>query len=166
MQRLRDLPEQQRAAIVMRELEGLGHEEIASALGLSGGGARQAIYRARQALRDGLGLLIPLPLLRVLIEHGADATAGAAAAGAGGAAAAMGGAGAGTALKVGVVTAVLAGSVGTGLAIKENRAHDPAAETAAAATLPGGGGGTPRRPSAAEPESDPRGGRLGGGRGP
>jgi RNA polymerase sigma factor (sigma-70 family) len=153
MQRLRDLPEQQRAAIVMRELEGLGHEEIASALGLSGGGARQAIYRARQALRDGLGLLIPLPLLRVLTEHGADATAGAAATGAGGAAAAMGGAGAGTALKVGVVTAVLAGSVGTGLAIKENRAHDPAAETAVAATLVGGGGGGQGAPSAVEPES-------------
>jgi RNA polymerase sigma factor (sigma-70 family) len=155
MQRLRDLPEQQRAAIVMRELEGLGHEEIASALGLSGGGARQAIYRARQALRDGLGLLIPLPLLRVLIEHGADATAGAAAAGAGGAAAAMGGAGAGTALKVGVVTAVLAGSVGTGLAIKENRAHDPAgAETAAAATL-AGGEGRGAASITAEPESTP-----------
>jgi RNA polymerase sigma factor (sigma-70 family) len=158
MRRLRDLPEQQRAAIVMRELEGLGHEEIASALGLSGGGARQAIYRARQALRDGLGLLIPLPLLRVLTEHGADATAGAAAAGAGGAAAAMGGAGAGTALKVGVVTAVLAGSVGTGLAINENRAHDPAveAETAAAATLAGGGGGEARgAPSATGPDSTP-----------
>ena len=41
--------------------------------GLSGGGARQAIYRARQALRDGLGLMIPLPLLRMLIDHGAEA---------------------------------------------------------------------------------------------
>ena len=161
MQRLRDLPEPQRAAIVMRELEGLGHEEIASALGLSGGGARQAIYRARQALRDGLGLLIPLPLLRILIEHGADATAGAAAAGAGGAAAAAGGAGAGTALKVGVVTAVLAGSVGTGLAIKENRAHDPAAETAAAATVAGRSGDAPGRPVRGRDRVDPGVRRLG-----
>src|SRR5882724_2673976 len=32
MRRLQALPEQQRAAIVMRELEGLGHEEIAAAL--------------------------------------------------------------------------------------------------------------------------------------
>ena len=141
MQRLRDLPEPQRAAIVMRELEGLSHDEIAAALGLSGGGARQTIYRARQALRDGLGLTIPLPLLRALIEHGAaaEATAGAAAAGAGGAAAALGGAsagaGAGTALKVGVVTVVLAGSVGTGLAIKENRGHDRNPDAAAAATV-------------------------------
>ena len=33
MERLRALPEPQRAAIVMRELEGLSHEEIAAALG-------------------------------------------------------------------------------------------------------------------------------------
>ena len=46
----------------MRELEGLGHDEIAAALGMSGGAARQAIYRARPALRDGIGLIIPLPV--------------------------------------------------------------------------------------------------------
>jgi RNA polymerase sigma factor (sigma-70 family) len=134
MQRLQSLPEPQRAAIVMRELEGLGHEEIAAALGLSGGGARQAIYRARQALREGAGMLLPLPLLRLLIDHGSDATA--AGAGAGGAAAAsgaMGGAGAGIALKAGVVTAVLAGSVGTGIALHD-RGHRDA--DAAAATTP------------------------------
>ena len=63
----------------MRELEGLSHEEIAAALGVSGGAARQAIYRARLALRDGFGLLVPLPLLRMLFDHGAEAAAGAAA---------------------------------------------------------------------------------------
>ncbi|HWT90385.1 MAG TPA: RNA polymerase sigma factor, partial [Solirubrobacterales bacterium] len=85
MERLRALPEPQRAALVMRELEGLSHEEIAAALGVSGGAARQAIYRARTTLRDGLGLLVPLPLLRVLAEHGGEAAAasGAIAAGAG-----------------------------------------------------------------------------------
>src|SRR4051812_22574039 len=87
MERLRALPEPQRAGIVMRELEGLSHEEIAAALGVSGGAARQAIYRARLSLRDGLGLLIPLPLLRALFDHGAEAAAGA---GAGGAVAAAG----------------------------------------------------------------------------
>ena len=69
-ERLRALPEPQRAAIVMRELEGLSHEEIAAALGVSGGAARQAIYRARTTLRDGFGLLLPLPLLRLLFDHG------------------------------------------------------------------------------------------------
>ena len=71
--RLRALPEPQRAAIVMRELAGLSHEEIAAALGVSGGAARQAIYRARAALRTGLGLLVPLPLARLLLEHGGEA---------------------------------------------------------------------------------------------
>ncbi len=148
LRRLRALPEPQRAAIVMRELEGLSHDEIAAALGLSGGAARQAIYRARQSLRDGFGLLVPMPLLRMLIEHGSDAGAGAAAVGAGGAAA-VGGAGAGTALKVGVVTAVLAGSVGTGLAIKDDRTHEHRAETAAAATVPAVDAGGSGAPSAA-----------------
>src|SRR4051794_30909735 len=73
MSRLQELPEPQRAALVMRELEGLSHEEIAAALGVSGGAARQAIFRARAALRDGLGLLLPMPVLRALAEHGGDA---------------------------------------------------------------------------------------------
>jgi RNA polymerase sigma factor (sigma-70 family) len=130
VERLRSLPEPQRAAIVMRELEGLGHGEIAAALGMSGGAARQAIFRARQALRDGVGLMIPMPALRMLFDHAADAGA---AAGAGGAVAALGGAGAGTALKVGVLTAVLVGSVGTGLAIKDDHPADRSSEPAAAA---------------------------------
>jgi RNA polymerase sigma factor (sigma-70 family) len=127
MERLRALPEPQRAAIVMRELEGLGHEEIAAALGVSGGAARQAIYRARQSLRDGLGLLVPLPLLRLLFEHGAEAAAGA------GAGATLGGMGAAGALKVGLATAVFAGSVGAGVAIQHDRGGrgpEPAEATA------------------------------------
>jgi RNA polymerase sigma factor (sigma-70 family) len=137
MKRLRALPESQRAAIVMRELEGLSHEEIAAALGLSGGAARQAIHRARTALRDGAAILLPLPLMRFLIDHGTDVAAAGAGAGtatvAGGA---VSGAGAGTLLKAGVMTAVLAGSVGTGVALRENRNHD-AVNAAAAATVPG-----------------------------
>jgi RNA polymerase sigma factor (sigma-70 family) len=150
MGRLRALPEPQRAAIVMRELEGLSHEEIAAALGVSGGAARQAIYRARVALRNGLGLLVPMPLLRLLFDHGAEAaeagTGGAVAAAAaatsagGGAGAALGGLGAGGALKVGVATALVAGSVGAGVAMQEDRdAGSPG--PAAAALLPGGGSG-------------------------
>lgn len=155
MERLRALPEPQRAAIVMRELEGLSHEEIAAALGVSGGAARQAIYRARLALRDGLGLLVPLPLLRVLFDHGAEAAAGAGAGGAvaaagaasaagGGAGASLGGVGAAGALKVGLATAVLAGSVGAGVAIQHDRGGRGPDPAEAAVTLsPAGDAGGP-----------------------
>ena len=132
--RLRALPDAQRAAIVMRELEGLGHDEIAAALGISGGAARQAIHRARTALRDGIGMLIPSPMLRSLVDHGTEAGA---ATGAGGAVAAAGGsAGAGAVMKVGVVTAVLAGSVGTGMALKEDTGREGQLEVARAASAP------------------------------
>ncbi len=114
MERLRALPEPQRAAIVMRELEGLSHEEIAAALGLTGGGARQTIYRARRSLRDGFGLLIPIPLLHLLLAGGGGAaTAGAAAGGAGAAARPrQAGRAPGVGLKAGIASVVVAGSVG------------------------------------------------------
>jgi RNA polymerase sigma factor (sigma-70 family) len=46
------LPERQRAALVMRELSGLSHEEIAVALECSAGAAKQTIFEARQALAE------------------------------------------------------------------------------------------------------------------
>lgn len=120
MARLRALPEPQRAAIVMRELEGLSHEEIAANLGLSGGAARQTIYRARAALRTGFGALLPLPLLRALFDHGAEAAAGGAAA-AGGTGVALGALGGGTAVKAGLATVLVAGSIGAGVAYEQNQ---------------------------------------------
>jgi RNA polymerase sigma factor (sigma-70 family) len=47
---LRDLPERQRGALVMRELAGLNYSEIAEALETSSAGAKQAVYDARRAL--------------------------------------------------------------------------------------------------------------------
>jgi RNA polymerase sigma factor (sigma-70 family) len=179
IKRLQALPEAQRAAIVMRELEGLGHDEIASALGLTGGGARQAIYRARRTLRDGAGLLLPLPLLRLLIDHCADAAG--AAAGTGGAIAAAGASagGVGGAAKLGVVAVVLVGSVGAGVAVQdrggdgEARAVESATRGAAAVApalgppvaaattvADGGGSGSDKREQGSESEhraSDDRG---------
>jgi len=47
---LRSLPERQRGALVMRELNGLSYEEIAGALGLTESNARRAVFDARSAL--------------------------------------------------------------------------------------------------------------------
>jgi RNA polymerase sigma factor (sigma-70 family) len=49
---LQELPERQRGALVMRELSGLSHAEIAIALGTSVGAAKQSIFEARQALLE------------------------------------------------------------------------------------------------------------------
>jgi RNA polymerase sigma factor (sigma-70 family) len=49
---LRDLPERQRAALVLRELCGLGHEEIAAVLDSSARGVKQTIFEARVALHE------------------------------------------------------------------------------------------------------------------
>jgi len=126
IQRLQALPEPQRAAIVMRELEGLGHEEIATALGLSGGAARQAIYRARRALRDGFGMLLPVPLLKALLgatSASAPVEVATGVAGAGGA---------GVALKAATATVLIAGAVGAGVTIDRGHPHDSPTDASAA----------------------------------
>ncbi len=77
--RLGELPEGQRAALVQRELEGRGHDEIAGSLGISPGAVRQLIFRARNSLRTGVGALVPLQLLRLLTATGGGESIGAAA---------------------------------------------------------------------------------------
>ncbi len=47
---LQTLPERQRGALVMRELNGLSYEEIGGALGLTNEAARRAVFDARSAL--------------------------------------------------------------------------------------------------------------------
>jgi len=152
--RLQALPEQQRAAIVMRELEGLGHEEIAAALGLSGGAARQAIYRARRALRDGLGLLLPLPLVKALLAAGtAEAATGAAA----------GAAGAGVAVKATAATVLVAGTIGTGVALNSERVADASKTPSPAPVTTVDDSSSGSSPSAPFVESDDSSGRGSGG---
>jgi RNA polymerase sigma factor (sigma-70 family) len=162
--RLRALPDSQRAAIVMRELEGLSHEEIAAALGMTGGAARQAIHRARRKLRDAAGFVVPIPLLHLLLAPGGAAAAGAAGAGAAaaGGAAVSGGAGGGAAVKAGIATVLVAGSVGTGVALRESDPGDGAARAAEeAAGLADNADG--RGPAVADREFEPAGGGSGSG---
>ncbi|MGI8862940.1 MAG: RNA polymerase sigma factor [Solirubrobacteraceae bacterium] len=49
---MRELPERQRAALLMRELNGLSHEEISLALETSVGNAKQTIFEARHSLLE------------------------------------------------------------------------------------------------------------------
>lgn len=49
---LQTLSERQRAALVMRELSGLSIEEIAGALGISEGAAKQTLFEARSSLHE------------------------------------------------------------------------------------------------------------------
>jgi RNA polymerase sigma factor (sigma-70 family) len=124
IRQLQTLPESQRAAIVMRELEGLNHEEIAAALGISGGAARQAIHRARTALRDGLGALLPAQALKALLSGSSSSPVEAAAGAAG-----VGGAG--VALKAATATVLVAGAVGAGVAIDHGYRHESPASAEA-----------------------------------
>ena len=57
------LPERQRSAILLRELEGRSYDEIAAALGVTDGAVRQLLNRARNALRGAAAAVIPMPLL-------------------------------------------------------------------------------------------------------
>ena len=69
-ERLRDtvaavkrLPDRQRDAIVLRELEGRSYEEIAAALGTGDGAVRQLLNRARAGMRSAATALTPWPLV-------------------------------------------------------------------------------------------------------
>ena len=52
---LRTLPEQQRAALLLREQEEMSYREIASVLNVSEGKVKIDVFRARTALRERLG---------------------------------------------------------------------------------------------------------------
>jgi RNA polymerase sigma-70 factor (ECF subfamily) len=52
------LPEELRAAIVLREIEGLSYEEIAEAMNCPIGTVRSRIFRAREAVAEKLRPLL------------------------------------------------------------------------------------------------------------
>ena len=61
---MRRLPDAQRQALTLRELEGCSYAEISARLGHTGSGVRQLIFRARTTLRKGASALLPFGLLR------------------------------------------------------------------------------------------------------
>lgn len=142
------LPDTQREALVRSALDGHTHEQIASALGSSPGAVRQLIYRARVTLRTSAGLLIPLPLVRMLTEHGGAGGEAAATGIAFGGAAAGAAGGASVATKVGAVAVAGLIAAGAGVAIdrsdRDGNRND--AQTVAERSSDPGGPG-PARPT-------------------
>jgi RNA polymerase sigma factor (sigma-70 family) len=60
------LPERQRDAMLLREIDGLSYEEIAEAMGVGDGAVRQLLHRARATLRAGMTAVTPVGLLERL----------------------------------------------------------------------------------------------------
>ncbi|MDQ3937009.1 MAG: sigma-70 family RNA polymerase sigma factor, partial [Actinomycetota bacterium] len=69
---VQELPERQRDAMVLRELEGRSYEEIAAALGVTDGAVRQLLNRARTTLRAGVTALTPGPLAGWIAGRGSS----------------------------------------------------------------------------------------------
>jgi RNA polymerase sigma factor (sigma-70 family) len=129
---VKSLPERQRSALVLRELEGRSYRQIATELDATPQVVRQLIHRARTRLRDTCGALLPMPALRWLAltapgggDRVADLAAGA-------------GAGAGLA-KAGLALLATGALVAGGVTGAERPGVDGAAGPAQAATAPGPG---------------------------
>ena len=116
------LPEGQRQALVHSALDGRTHDQIAAVLDTSPASVRGLIHRARLSVRHGVGAVLPLPVVRMLIEVAGspgtgEAAGGAVAAGVAGGATAIGGG----ATKAVAVIAAVAVAAGTGVAIEQSR---------------------------------------------
>jgi RNA polymerase sigma-70 factor, ECF subfamily len=60
---LADLPEEFRTTLILKEMDGMSYEEIASTLGIPLGTVRSRIHRARMDLRDKLSVLLRSDIL-------------------------------------------------------------------------------------------------------
>jgi RNA polymerase sigma factor (sigma-70 family) len=139
VQSIRDLPERQRSALVLREFEGRSYEEIARELEATPPIVRQLLHRARSRVRDSVGLLIPLPVIRALLAHapqggpGPDRLAEVA----------TGAAATGGVAKVGasmLAAATIAAGAGVAVQSKTDRAHRQSNEARAAQPKSSGSG--------------------------
>ena len=119
------LPFNQRAALLMRELEGRSYAEIADTLGVSVSAVETLIFRGRRSLRLRASALralaaVPLPSSLTRLFEGSGVVAG-------------GGALAGSGLLVKATVALLAGAVATGIASDRTRPAAAAGEAASPA---------------------------------
>jgi RNA polymerase sigma factor (sigma-70 family) len=130
------LPFNQRAALVMRELEGRSYAEIAETIGVSVPAVETLIFRARKSLRLRVSALralavVPLPSSLAQLFEGGGVVAG-------------GGALAGTGFLVKAAVALVAGAVVTGIGGdhtgRATAAPEPAAPLAAAPPWADGSG--------------------------
>jgi RNA polymerase sigma factor (sigma-70 family) len=110
------LPFNQRAALIMRELEGRPYSEIADTLGVSVAAVETLIFRARRSLRVRTAALrsilaVPLPSSLTQLVGG------------GGSAAAAGGIGAGFLIKTAI--ALVVGGLATGVGVERATQAEP-----------------------------------------
>ena len=168
------LPERQRDAILLRELEGRSYAEIALALGVTDGAVRQLLNRARNSLRAAAAALTPMPLLtRLAAGDSAEPVAVRVAEMVG-----VGAAGSGALMAKVCATALVTGAVVGGVAVAPEGERDErrgasvgAAEAQAAEAsstdADGGGARQPRRDAGerADGEGDSSGTREDGGDG-
>jgi RNA polymerase sigma factor (sigma-70 family) len=114
------LPERQRDAILLRELEGRSYEEIALALGVTGGAVRQLLNRARNSLRSAAAAVTPMPLLtRLASGDSAEPVAARVAEMVG-----VGAAGSGALMAKACATALVTGAVVGGIAVTPDSGRD------------------------------------------
>ncbi len=119
------LPFNQRAALVMRELEGRSYSEIADTLGVSVAAVETLIFRARRSLRIRTAALrsilaVPLPGSLTSLVEGGGAAAG----------------GLGTGLLVKAAVALVVGGLATGLGVERSTHAAPAPHPAAVVVSP------------------------------
>ena len=164
---VQDLPERQRDAIVLREIEGRSYDQIAAELGVTGGAVRQLLNRARHSVRAAATAITPAGLItRLPLAEPAEPVAARVAE-------LTGGAAAGAVVAKACATALVTGAVVGGIAAtpeggEENaaKAKPPAGQSdSERGTTPGGGssGGSGGEGLAGGDDSAGRDGRSGGG---
>ena len=123
------LPERQREALLQIAVEGRTQDEVAADLGLSPGGVRQLVHRARTSLRAAATVAVPLPLANWIATAGGGRADVALRVGE-----LVAGAGAGATLAKAGTVAVLAGGMVGGPAVVDElggRGQKPERATAA-----------------------------------